>query len=75
MYTFEKMNVRWGSSLTHERKIILNIHLIIVQKHCIDYVVLHELLHLKYPDHDYHFFNQPHMSDWRNESGFWMKKW
>lgn len=62
-----KMNVRWGSCLKREQKIIVNKNLIIAPKHCIDYVVLHELLHLKYPDHDYYFFNQLqlHMPDWK----------
>lgn len=62
-----KMNVRWGSCLTQEQKIILNKNLIIAPRHCIDYVVLHELLHLQYPDHDYHFFTQLqiHMPNWK----------
>lgn len=62
-----KMTVRWGSCLTREQKIILNKNLIIAPKHCIDYVVLHELLHFIYPDHDEHFFNQLqlHMPDWK----------
>lgn len=62
-----KMRRRWGSYLPRDNKIILNRDLIIAPKFCIDYVVLHELLHTKYPVHDVTFFNQLqlHMPDWK----------
>src|SRR5699024_1477801 len=62
-----QMKRRWGSSLTRSNKIILNKDLIIAPRFCIDYVVLHELLHFKYPDHDFNFFNQLQllMPDWK----------
>lgn len=62
-----QMKRRWGSYLNHANKIILNNDLIIAPRFCIDYVVLHELLHTKFPDHDYHFFRhlQLLMPDWK----------
>lgn len=62
-----KMKVRWGSYLPHANKIILNEDLIIAPRFCIDYVVLHELLHVKYPNHDFNFFNNLRllMPDWQ----------
>lgn len=62
-----KMSLRWGSYLPKDNKIILNKDLIIAPRFCIDYVVLHELLHYKYPDHDFHFFSklQLLMPDWK----------
>lgn len=62
-----KMTSRWGSYLPKGNKVILNKDLIIAPRHCIDYVVLHELLHYRYPDHDFNFFNQLQllMPDWK----------
>lgn len=62
-----QMKSRWGSYLPNTNKIILNKDLIIAPRFCIDYVVLHELLHTKFPDHDYHFLRhlQLLMPDWK----------
>lgn len=62
-----QMKLRWGSYLPRRNKIILNKDLIIAPRFCIDYVVLHELLHFKYPNHDFNFFNQLQilMPDWK----------
>jgi predicted metal-dependent hydrolase len=50
-----KMQKRWGSC-TATRKIVLNVELIKAPVHCIDYVILHELCHLKYPSHNKDFY-------------------
>lgn len=62
-----QMKRRWGSYLPRTHKIVLNKDLIIAPRFCIDYVVLHELLHAKFPDHDYHFFRhlQMLMPNWQ----------
>lgn len=49
-----KMNKRWGSY--YKGDIILNPQLIKAPKRCIDYVILHELCHFKYKDHNKDFF-------------------
>ena len=51
-----KMNKRWGSFLNH-KKIILNSVLIQAPKECIDYVIIHELCHMKHKNHDKKFYD------------------
>lgn len=62
-----QMSRRWGSYLPKTHKVVLNKDLIIAPRFCIDYVVLHELLHAQFPDHDYHFFRnlQILMPNWQ----------
>ena len=50
-----EMSKRWGSYLS-DKKIILNPRLIQAPKECIDYVITHELCHLKHKKHDVKFF-------------------
>jgi len=55
-FTVKKMKSRWGSCDFEKRKIILNTELIKAPSHCIEYVIIHELCHLKYSDHDKQFY-------------------
>jgi predicted metal-dependent hydrolase len=48
--SIREMKKRWGSFLNKE-KIFLNPKLIHTPKDCIDYVIVHELCHLKYKNH------------------------
>ncbi|MEH7114592.1 SprT family zinc-dependent metalloprotease [Neobacillus niacini] len=60
------MKARWGSALLDSNTVLLNLELIKAPKHCIDYVVLHELVHFKYNDHSDRFYNMMYslMPDW-----------
>lgn len=60
------MKARWGSALLDSNKILLNFNLIKAPKHCIEYVILHELIHFKYNDHSEKFYNMLYslMPDW-----------
>ncbi len=49
------MQKRWGSYLD-EKMIILNPKLIHAPKECIDYVITHELCHIKYKEHNKNFY-------------------
>jgi predicted metal-dependent hydrolase len=49
------MSKRWGSFLNKEQ-IALNPKLIHSSKECIDYVIVHELCHMKYKDHSKKFW-------------------
>jgi predicted metal-dependent hydrolase len=53
--SIREMKKRWGSFLG-ESRILLNPKLIHVSKECIDYVITHELCHIKYRNHDKNFF-------------------
>ncbi len=63
-----QMETRWGSC-TPEGKIILNLKLIQVPKVYIDYVVMHELCHLKEHHHGRRFYDllDRVMPDWRSK--------
>ena len=50
-----KMTKRWGSFLT-KKKIYLNPELIKASTDCIDYVITHELCHMKYKNHSKQFY-------------------
>jgi len=58
---------RWGSCSTKTNTITLNAELIKAPSHCIDYVVMHELCHLKYATHDKRFYSflTKVMPDWK----------
>ncbi len=59
------MDKRWGSC-SIKGKIILNPELIKAPKRCIEYVLVHELCHTKYPNHSSAFFDLQSqiMPDW-----------
>ena len=50
-----KMPKRWGSFVS-KKKILLNPELIRASKECIDYVITHELCHMKYQNHSEAYF-------------------
>ncbi|OZU89409.1 hypothetical protein CIL03_06765 [Virgibacillus indicus] len=60
------MKARWGSALLDSNTILLNTELIKAPRHCIDYVVVHELIHFKYNDHSEGFYKMLYslMPDW-----------
>lgn len=51
----QKMHKRWGSC-TRTSKVILNLDLIKTPSQCIDYVIVHELCHLRVHGHNDKFF-------------------
>ena len=62
----KKMKTLWGSCTPEKNKITLNEYLLKANIRCIQYVVLHELTHLLYPNHssDFYAFLTIHMPDW-----------
>lgn len=54
--SIREMRKRWGSFLNQD-KIFLNPKLIHTSKDCIDYVIVHELCHMKYNNHDKRFYD------------------
>lgn len=61
------MKTRWGSCNVESRNINLNLELIKKPRYCIEYVILHELAHLKYPNHSKAFwaYMSVHMPNWK----------
>ena len=60
------MKTRWGSCNVERKNINLNLELIKKPRYCIEYVILHELAHLKYPNHGKQFWEymSVHMPNW-----------
>jgi len=53
--TIRKMRARWGSC-SEQGRLTLNLELIKAPKDCIDYVIMHELCHLKEHHHGRRFW-------------------
>jgi len=64
-FQIRKMKTRWGSC-TQGGTLLLNSELIAAPKMCIEYVIVHELCHLKEHNHGNEFFNllKKLMPDW-----------
>lgn len=64
-FQLRAMSKRWGSC-TKQGNIILNPELVAASKECIDYVITHELCHLKERNHSPNFFKllTTVMKDW-----------
>jgi predicted metal-dependent hydrolase len=54
--SFRNNKSRWGSC-SNRGNISLNIHLMRLPEHCIDYIIIHELCHTKHPNHGPGFKN------------------
>lgn len=61
------MRSRWGSCIHDKGRILLNFDLIKAPKYCIDYVILHELIHFLHNNHDIEFYTTlaVMMPDWK----------
>ncbi|MCS6112586.1 M48 family metallopeptidase [Clostridium botulinum] len=55
-WSIRKMKSRWGSYNPINNHIILNIELIKVSSYGIKYVIMHELCHIKHPNHSKEFY-------------------
>lgn len=67
-FEIRQMESRWGSC-TSEGKVLLNLRLIQVPKLYIDYVITHELCHLKEHNHSQRFYDLLNrvLPDWREK--------
>jgi len=71
IFIIRNMKKRWGSC-TPRNRIIINSELIKAPKGCIEYVLVHEMCHLKYHNHSKSFYSiqSKLMPDWE----FWKNK-
>ena len=62
-----KMKTLWGSYSTRTHTITINQYLMKARPSLVEYVVLHELVHLLYPNHSKSFYDflGTHMPDWK----------
>ena len=65
--TLRKMKTRWGSCSTGTRRIRLNIELARIDPACLEYVLVHELVHLLEASHNARFkaLMDHHLPGWR----------
>jgi predicted metal-dependent hydrolase len=64
-----KMKTLWGSSSPHNSTITINFYLLKARKPCIEYVILHELIHFLFPHHNRQFYDflTLYIPDWRDK--------
>ena len=55
--TIRKMKTRWGVCNTKTKRVTLNLELIKKDLKYLDYVIVHELAHLVYPNHQHEFWS------------------
>ena len=61
------MKTLWGSCSVNRNKVTFNQYLTKAKPACIEYVVLHELVHFLYPNHSKKFYDflSSYMPDWK----------
>lgn len=66
-----EMSRQWGSC-SPSGEIIINPHLVKAPRNCIDYVLIHEMAHLKHHDHGAEFWKliDAHAGDWRSSKRY-----
>ncbi len=67
-YFLQRMKTKWGSCNPHKRNIRLNTELVKKPKDLLEYVVVHEMVHLIEPSHSERFVEilDLHWPQWRN---------
>lgn len=65
-YDIKKMRTKWGSCNIEKRKILLNLELAKKPRHCLEYVIVHELMH---------FFERNHNDNFRSLLDKYMPNW
>lgn len=65
--SIKKMKSRWGSCHPIKKHITLNLRLIEKPLHCLEYVIVHELVHLFEPSHNQRFYTlmSHYLPDWK----------
>jgi predicted metal-dependent hydrolase len=65
-WKIKKMKTKWGSCNKEAKRVWFNLELAKVDDYCLDYIVLHELAHLKFRNHGKEFTSilDTNMNDW-----------
>lgn len=67
-WKIKKMKTKWGSCNEEAKRLWFNLELMKVDDSCLEYVIVHELAHLKHKHHNKHFFNtlSKFIPDWEH---------
>ena len=67
----KRMKTRWGSCSVQARRIWLNLELAKKSERCLEYIVVHEMVHLLEPSHNDRFRSlvTRHLPSWESEAG------
>lgn len=67
-WRIKKMKTRWGTCNTNARRIWINLELAKKSLNCLEYIIVHELVHLLERSHNYRFkgFMDKFMPEWRS---------
>ena len=65
--TIKLMNTRWGSCNYHKKYININLKLVHKPQECLEYVLVHELIHIIEPSHNKNFYRllKKYMPKWQ----------
>ncbi len=68
-FLVRRMKTRWGSCNSSARRILLNTELAKKPRECLEYVLVHELVHLLEPTHNARFVSlmDQYMPSWRTQ--------
>lgn len=66
-WSIRKMKTKWGSCNIEERRILLNLELAKKPLHCVEYIIVHELMHLLERHHNARFRSllDKHLPTWK----------
>ena len=75
--SIKKLKNRWGSMGKNGGTVNLNVNLLKASEDIIDYIVLHELCHMKIKEHSHHFWDLLHkfMPDYQEKIDWIEYKW
>ena len=67
-FGIKRMRTRWGSCNHNKRRVWLNLELAKKPVNCIEYVIVHELIHIIVKKHDEVFFSlmEKYLPNWKN---------
>lgn len=67
-WQIQKMKTKWGSCNIEKKKLIFNLELAKVSLDCIEYIVVHEIIHLLERHHNDNFKSilDKHINDWQS---------
>jgi len=67
-WSVKPLRGKWGTCMIAEKVLTFNLNLVSKEQRCIEYIILHELTHIRYRYHDDKFkaFVTRYMPDWKD---------